>query len=249
MFVFQDGGLPYPGIKSNPDVIKMVCTQWHVHPQPDGCSARVYAELAKCWSFEPSQRPSFNVLANVFQGIVTDADADVASGLWPQPPAVLGSQHTAGDGAKARESDYNKYAFPTSSGASDASGYIQLQQSSVHSPAAGGDASKPYELGHPDAAAGGLARTSMLSIEENTVSTGDGDGDGDYAALDEGMVVDLQALAQARRSSARKSQVVQDEKELRRAGSFLQRDSFNKAEHVATSPRAAQGGDATSTDV
>ena len=114
----------------------------------------------------------------------------------------------------------------------------------MHSPAAGGDASKPHDLGHPDAAAGGLARTSMLSIDENT-----GDGDGDYAALEEGIVVDLQALAQARRSSARKSQVAQDEKELRRAGSFLQRDSFNKAEHVATSPRAAQGGDATSTDV
>ena len=65
--IFQDGGFPYPNITSNPEIIKMVCTQGQVHPRPRGCSAHVYTELVKCWSSEPAQRPAFAALETFFE--------------------------------------------------------------------------------------------------------------------------------------------------------------------------------------
>ena len=81
--IFQDGAFPYPEVRSNPDVMKMVCTQGYVHPQPKGCSAGVYAELVKCWSFEPSQRPEFAELKRFFAGAITSAEpkADTPSNV------------------------------------------------------------------------------------------------------------------------------------------------------------------------
>ena len=63
----QDGEHPYPSIRSNPEVMKMVCTEGAVHPQPSGCSPAVYAQLAECWSFDPAARPEFAALELFFE--------------------------------------------------------------------------------------------------------------------------------------------------------------------------------------
>ena len=73
MEIFQDGAAPYPGIKSNPEVIKLICTQGQVHPRPEGCTERVYSELLRCWSFDPAQRPDFGSLKAGFLALVTQA--------------------------------------------------------------------------------------------------------------------------------------------------------------------------------
>ena len=72
MEIFQDGEQPYPGVKSNPEIITMVCTKAQVHPRPKGCSAQVYAEVATCWSFEPLQRPEFAALETFFEQTVAN---------------------------------------------------------------------------------------------------------------------------------------------------------------------------------
>ena len=47
--------------------------QGGVHPQPVGCSPDVYGELAKCWNFDPSQRPEFAALESFFAGAAAQA--------------------------------------------------------------------------------------------------------------------------------------------------------------------------------
>ena len=91
----QDGGAPYPSIKSNPEVIKLVCTEAKVHPHPRGCSARVYTELAKCWGFEPSQRPKFADLKTFFELLILDGGAEAAGGAG-SPTAMAGEQDSGG---------------------------------------------------------------------------------------------------------------------------------------------------------
>ena len=82
--IFQDGAAPYPGVRSNPEVIKLVCTQGQVHPRPKGCSASVYAELLRCWSFDPGQRPDFGSLKDFFMTMAMPppAAAAAAAGAW-----------------------------------------------------------------------------------------------------------------------------------------------------------------------
>ena len=64
--VAQDGAKPYPALPSNPDVVKLV-TNGNVHTHPRGCTAHVYAELVKCWDFDPEQRPAFGALRDFFE--------------------------------------------------------------------------------------------------------------------------------------------------------------------------------------
>ena len=64
--IIQDGLMPYPALRSNPAIIALV-TGGEVHPRPDGCSDVVYTMLAKCWSFEPQDRPGFPELAEFFR--------------------------------------------------------------------------------------------------------------------------------------------------------------------------------------
>ena len=73
--IFLDGGRPYPGVESNPDVVRMVCTQGLVHPPPSGCHAEVYNELLKCWCADSDQRPDFDRL----KAFLLTARANVAA--------------------------------------------------------------------------------------------------------------------------------------------------------------------------
>ena len=86
--IFQDGGHPYPGIKSNPEVIKAVCTDGQVHPRPKGCTLEIYDELLQCWSFDPDRRPSFARLAAFFVPGDLAARTDTAAHLAPGPRSV-----------------------------------------------------------------------------------------------------------------------------------------------------------------
>ena len=49
--ILQDGGLPWPGTRSNPAVMAMV-TGGEVHPRPDGCGDKLYAKV-RLPSFAP----------------------------------------------------------------------------------------------------------------------------------------------------------------------------------------------------
>ena len=55
-----------PWLRSKPALIALV-TSGKVHPRPDGCSDAVYAVLAKCWCFDPLERPGFGELRDFFQ--------------------------------------------------------------------------------------------------------------------------------------------------------------------------------------
>ena len=110
--IFQNGGKPYPAISSNPDVIKMVCTEGHVHPRPKGCSEWVYTELVKCWN-EPGQRPDFRSLKEFFLDAATKAAATASASASQGVPAPTGvggrdggSGPSADSGVKG-EGEYN----------------------------------------------------------------------------------------------------------------------------------------------
>jgi len=67
--VFQDGIQPYVETTSNPAVMTLV-VNGEVHPQPVGCEDQCYAELVRCWNFEPEQRPGFVELREFFADMV-----------------------------------------------------------------------------------------------------------------------------------------------------------------------------------
>jgi len=102
--IFLDGGRPYPGVGSNPDVVKLVVTRGLVHPRPPACPAGVYTELLKCWAADPDRRPEFTRLRAFFLAMrATVAAADATSqraGLARQPCAHnLGHQDNGASGA------------------------------------------------------------------------------------------------------------------------------------------------------
>ena len=86
--IFQDGEKPYLATGSNPAVIRMV-TAGKVHPRPVACAPRVYAELVKCWHFEPDLRTSFQALASVF-GKLAGAAANDQGGPSATTPGCPG---------------------------------------------------------------------------------------------------------------------------------------------------------------
>ena len=63
--IFQDAATPYIEFTSNSAVMAMVITG-QVHAQPAGCTDQVYAELLRCFSFEPARRPDFTSLEAFF---------------------------------------------------------------------------------------------------------------------------------------------------------------------------------------
>ena len=67
--IFQDAVTPYIDFRSNPAVMAMI-NAGKVHPQPPGCSDQVYAELVRCFSFEPAERPDFSSLQVFFTRMV-----------------------------------------------------------------------------------------------------------------------------------------------------------------------------------
>jgi len=84
--IFLDGGRPYPGVNSNPDVVKMVCTQGLVHPRPEGCPGDIYSELSKCWSTDPDERPEFNRLKAFFLATSAEINAATVASQRLRPP-------------------------------------------------------------------------------------------------------------------------------------------------------------------
>jgi serine/threonine protein kinase len=63
--MLQDGGRPYPGIKTNPEVYTLTISG-SCHWQPAGCSDLVYDIMTQCWSPRCSDRPSFSKLVTTF---------------------------------------------------------------------------------------------------------------------------------------------------------------------------------------
>ena len=153
--IFQDGGLPYPGIRSNPEVIKAVCTQGQVHPRPEGCGADVYDELAKCWRFEPSQRPGFAELQTFFEHTPTEGAEGATEADSPTHP-------NAGAGAH-----YNL-------GHEDVVARAAVQTYNLgHEDADAGAAVQTYNLGHEDAGAGAAVQTYNLGHKDVGATAGD----------------------------------------------------------------------------
>ena len=63
--IFQDAVTPYIDLTSLPAVMARVHAG-QVHAQPAECSDQVYAELVRCFSFEPEARPEFRSLQAFF---------------------------------------------------------------------------------------------------------------------------------------------------------------------------------------
>ena len=159
--IFQDGALPYPGVKSNPEVIKLVCTQGLVHARPKSCTERVYSELLRCWSYDPDRRPDFGSLKDFFLGVATrSASGDTASsrgmlaragdsaGLGPGVAASstgqvydLGFQEAGAGGGAAGQYNLGYQEDPGGRGAGDRYnlGYRDADAST---------AGENYDLGH-----------------------------------------------------------------------------------------------------
>ena len=68
--IFQDGIQPYVETTSNPAVMTLV-TNGELHPQPAACPDDCYAQLTRCWCFEPNERPGFKELVDFFVGMVS----------------------------------------------------------------------------------------------------------------------------------------------------------------------------------
>ena len=68
--IFQDGLQPYVETTSNPAVMTLV-TNGEMHPQPPACPDDCYAQLTRCWSFEPNARPGFKELQDYFVNMVS----------------------------------------------------------------------------------------------------------------------------------------------------------------------------------
>ena len=182
--VFQDGANPYPGVKSNPEVITMVCAQGLVHPRPGGCSDGVYRELAKCWAFDPGQRPDFAGLKAFFLATAAQlhvkaphgrVDGGGGGGLQGPgaAPAQVPQLHV-----KAPRADGGGLQGP---GAALAQGGAALHYDLGHQDNTNGGASQHYTLGHQDAGAGAGAHYNLgyqdtgaaaplLLLDDNDVS-------------------------------------------------------------------------------
>ena len=80
--VYQDGLMPYPDVRSNPQVITNV-TAGQVHSIPVGCSQAVYSKLCECWHFEPERRPLFAALSSFFHDLHVEASLVNASHALP----------------------------------------------------------------------------------------------------------------------------------------------------------------------
>ena len=98
--IFQDAVTPYITFTSNPAVMAMINAR-QVHPQPAGCSDQVYAELVRCFSFEPAGRPDFPSLQIFFARMAEHdnrfAARDTGAGVLVKPePLEQNSFATAG---------------------------------------------------------------------------------------------------------------------------------------------------------
>ena len=82
---YTDGATPYPGITSNPRVMAFV-NGGDIHPKPPSCTAHVYRELCRCWTFEPDQRPTFEDMHCVFASL--QASSETGVGLPASPTTV-----------------------------------------------------------------------------------------------------------------------------------------------------------------
>jgi len=166
--IFQDGAPPYPGVKSNPEVIKLVCTEGLVHPRPKGCSASVYTTLAKCWSFEPSQRPEFVTLEEFFgnvAGNLGSGGTGCTKAIQPGDPGFQANNDLGYDlGFQAEAGAPAAYDLGhddvRGTHAGDRNAYdLNYQSAGVR---AGAGAGQHYNLGHMDA---GAAAQSMPFVD------------------------------------------------------------------------------------
>jgi len=147
--IFLDGGRPYPGVKSNPDVVRMVCTQGLVHPRPSGCPTEVYNELLKCWCADPDQRPDFDRLKAFFLAARATVAAAPRAGLRGAPGrAGHISVRAAASGSVGGEVYNLGYQ-----GAGVVGGAGHEYNLGYQDAGAGGGAGNEYNLGYQDAGA------------------------------------------------------------------------------------------------
>jgi hypothetical protein len=58
-------GCLYPGLKNA--VVMQKVVGGYQHPRPAGCNTEMHELLLKCWSFEPSERPTFDAIVEVLE--------------------------------------------------------------------------------------------------------------------------------------------------------------------------------------
>ena len=120
--VFQDGIQPYVDTTSNPAVMNLVANG-EMHPQPAGCEDDCYAELTRCWNFEPEQRPGFKELREFFADLV-EATPEVENTSLAAPTTEFLNLYLQGnevgaalidelerDGALAKNDLYNSSVY------------------------------------------------------------------------------------------------------------------------------------------
>lgn len=94
--ILQNGIAPYHG-QSNPDVMKLVMSGGK-HEKPEGCSETLYKLLLKCWETDPSNRPSFTLLAKRFAAMAGE-------------DKIGGTTKVAADEFESSNNEYSDFGF------------------------------------------------------------------------------------------------------------------------------------------
>ena len=150
--IFQDGGRPYPGVGSNPEVVRMVCTQGLVHPRPAECPAEIYSALLKCWSADPGQRPGFVRLEAFFSAKRASVAAAAVSAR--RAAGARGKSVGLADASAAGEAEHHTLSYDL--GHQDVGGgmhYDLGHQADAHS--------RHYDLGDQGSSTALLASSAM----------------------------------------------------------------------------------------
>lgn len=118
--VYTLGSNPYPGLPLQ-DVLPKLDSGYRM-PQPQQCTAAVYAAMLKCWEYEPDNRPTFVALHSMLEGPSVHAQPAIAATVAPieqspprstvlessgqasaSPPSVPGRQSQGPRGASVFE--------------------------------------------------------------------------------------------------------------------------------------------------
>ena len=180
--VFQDGAAPYPGVRSNPEVMQLVAAG-EVHPCPASCSADVYRELQTCWAFDPASRPAFPSLAEFF---AQQAACGEGEGHRDTRATQLGgSNYNLGADAVGQAGAYDLGFSGNGQATAPSNVYNDEGAEGLHSDAGGqagaydlgSEASTmagAYDLGHDTATATAGSTPTPVQIIEPPVDTGPG---------------------------------------------------------------------------
>ena len=73
--LFSLGKTPYPGIDAGERFYDMLLKNYRM-PQPDFAPREIYKLMLDCWAMEPTHRPRFRELVDVFGDLLGEGERD-----------------------------------------------------------------------------------------------------------------------------------------------------------------------------